>query len=484
MTIPTGLLQGQRFQLHDFQTDWLRAALFSEAVRSAYLCISRKNAKTALIAIILLCYLCGPLNAENWRAIVASCDKDKADELLRQIEEIKKASDIPDSKLRIFADKATGLNGAEVSFLSGSGNSGQAAGADLSVIDEMGLLEERDRPLVQAMTTATAGRDGRLLAISIRGSGPFMEEAKERAKTLLSVYYKEFSGKPGAALDDEENWHRANPGLAVGIKSLTGFRAQAEAAMLTPADQNGFRALHLNERLNPNQETIVSVSDWQSCLVEHLPEREGRCVVGWDLGSSNSFCSAAVLWENGRTEVWSAIGGKPPLAERSTADGHGKNLYPLMQERGELAVYPDWRVTPVSEFIKDLVSRLEGERVAAVGCDRHRDDEARQALEEAKITWPIEYRGQGKGKDGVHDTMACQRLILSKTLKTQESLMLALAISQSLVQYDGNANPCLNKTNQKARIDALSALVICAGLYEKHLAKKKRARRYIGIVGE
>ena len=478
------MLQGQRFQLHDFQTDWLRAALFSEAVRSAYLCISRKNAKTALIAIILLCYLCGPLNAENWRAIVASCDKDKADELLRQIEEIKKASDIPDSKLRIFADKAIGLNGAEVSFLSGSGNSGQAAGADLSVIDEMGLLEERDRPLVQAMTTATAARDGRLLCISIRGGGPFMEEAKERAKTLPSVYYKEFSGRPGAPLDDEENWHRANPGLAVGIKSLIGFRAQAEAAMLTPADQNGFRALHLNERLNPNQQTIVSVSDWQACLVEELPPREGPCVVGWDLGSSNSFCSVAAMWKSGRLEVWSAIGGVPALAERSAADGHGKALYPLMQERGELTVYEGWRVTPVGAFIKDVVSRLAGQHVLAVGCDRHRSDEAETALEEAKVNWPIFYRGQGKGKDGVADTMACQRLILSKTLKAEESLMLSLAISQSVIQYDSNANPCLNKTNQKARIDALSALVICAGLYETHLAKKKRPRRYIGIVGE
>ena len=475
-------MRGQRFKLHDFQTDWLREALFSELVRSAYLCIARKNAKTALIAIILLAYLCGPLNAENWRAIVASCDKDKADELLRQIEEIKKASDIPDSKLRIYANKVVGLNDASASFLSSSSNSGQAAGSDLSVIDELGLLAERDRPLVQAMTTATAGRDGRLLCISIRGGGPFMEEAKERAKTLPSVYYKEFSGKPGAALDDEPNWHQANPGLAVGIKSLTGFRAQAEAAMLTPADQNGFRALHLNERLNPNQQTIVSVSDWQACLVKELPPREGSCVVSYDLGSSNSFCSAAVMWKSGRTEVWSAIGGKPPLAERSAADGHGKALYPLMQERGELTVYEGWRVTPVGAFIKDVVSRLEGQHVLAVGCDRYRSDEAEQALEDAKVNWPIYYRGQGKGKDGIADTMSAQRLILSKTLKAQESLMLSLAISQSVIQYDSNANPCLNKTNQKARIDALSALVICAGLYEKHLAKPKRARRYIGLI--
>ena len=477
------MLQGQRFKLHDFQTDWLREALFSELVRSAYWCLPRKNAKTAIIAIILFCYLCGPLNAENWRAIVASCDKDKADELLRQIEEIKKASDVPDSQIRIFADKAVGLNGASVSFLSSSSNSGQAAGADLSIIDELGLLAERDRPLVQSMTTATAARDGRLLCISIRGSSPFMSEAEERAKTLPSVYYKEYAGKPGAALDDEKNWHRANPGLAVGIKSLTGFRAQAEAAMLTPADQNGFRALHLNEALSPSQQTIVSVSEWQSCLVKELPPREGPCVVGWDLGSSNSFCSVAAMWGNGRTEVWSAIGGVPALAERSAADGHGRQLYVLMESRGELRVYEGSRITPINAFIKDVVSRLAGENVLAVGCDRFKQADAQDALQDAKIHWPIEFRGAGRGRDGVQDTTAAQRLILSRTLKARESLMMSLAISQSMIQTDSNGNPCLLKTNTKARVDLLSALVIACGLFEKHLAKqKRRGARYIGLV--
>ena len=483
LTIPTGLLQGQRFRLHPFQTDWLREALFNEDVRSAYLCCPRKQGKSALIGVVLLAYLFGPLNQENWRAIVASCDRDKADELKRQLEEIKKASDIPDSKLKIFADKAVGVAGSEVTFLSGSGNSGQAAGADLSIIDELGLLEERDRPLVAAMNSATSARDGRLLCISIKGAGPFMAEAEERSRALSSVHYVEYAGTPGAALDDEQNWYQANPGLGT-IKSLTGFRAQAEAAMLTPADQNLFRSLMLNERIDPNRETIVTVDQWQECLVKELPPRQGRCVIGWDLGGANSFCSAAILWESGRCEVFSAIGGIPKLSERSASDGHGRQLYVLMQERGELTVYPGVRVTPVGAFLTDVVSRLEGQHIVAVACDRYRQSEARDALEAAKVTWPVEYIGQGRGADGTRFTMAFQRCVLSKTLKAKESLMMSLAISQSMIQTDGNGNPCLLKTNTKARIDALSAVVIASGLYEKHLAKKKKSRRYIGIVGE
>ena len=80
--------------------------------------------------------------------------------------------------------------------------------------------------------------------------------------------------------------------------------------------------------------------------------------------------------------------------------------------------------------------------------------------------------------------MAFQRVVIGKTIKVTESLMMSLAISQSMIQTDGNGNPCLSKTNTKARVDALSATVIAAGLYEKYLKKSRRKRRYIGIVGE
>ena len=58
LVVPTGIRSpDEHFQLHPFQKDWLqRSAFFNEAVRSALLAcltIARKNAKTAIIAIIL-----------------------------------------------------------------------------------------------------------------------------------------------------------------------------------------------------------------------------------------------------------------------------------------------------------------------------------------------------------------------------------------------------------------------------------------------
>ena len=54
------------------------------------------------------------------------------------------------------------------------------AGFDWAIIDELGLMTERDRELIAGMRTSTSARDGRLIALSIRGESPMLEEMLER----------------------------------------------------------------------------------------------------------------------------------------------------------------------------------------------------------------------------------------------------------------------------------------------------------------
>ena len=91
LRVPTGLRQGERFELPDFQVDWLADAL-SVGVLEAGLSMARKNGKTGLISVVNLACLVGPLRVQNWRAIVASMDGGLAKELSRQVEEIAIAS--------------------------------------------------------------------------------------------------------------------------------------------------------------------------------------------------------------------------------------------------------------------------------------------------------------------------------------------------------------------------------------------------------
>ena len=228
---------------------------------------------------------------------------------------------------------------------------------------------------------------------------------------------------------------------------------------------------------------IFSVEEWQACIVseDKLPERTGQCCVGFDLGGSSSMTSLAVIWPDScRLEVWGAFPGTPALKERARVDGAP---YELMAERGELKIYAG-RITPVSEFLRDCAARLAGERVLAAGADRYRKAEAEQFLEGANLRWPMNWRGMGASAkaDGSHDVRSLQRLVLTRKLRTRETLLLADAIKASVISRDGAGNPALDQGTKQGRIDALSATVIAAGLAEIQGMKPRRSWRSGGLV--
>ena len=69
---------GQPMVLPNYGSDYLADVLRSDT-REALLCLGRKNAKSALVALLCLGFLCGPLAGKGgWRAGVASVNKAKS----------------------------------------------------------------------------------------------------------------------------------------------------------------------------------------------------------------------------------------------------------------------------------------------------------------------------------------------------------------------------------------------------------------------
>ena len=461
---------------------FLQDALADDCHEAA-LVISRKNAKSAIVAVLLLGFLAGPLRRAGFRAGVASISKEKAGELRGQIEAIATASGL--KRIRFWrarsAPAITSEAGGSVDILSADKNSGAASSYDLSIIDEIGLLEERNRGLVNSMRSAVSAKAGKFMSLSVRGSGPFIPEILER-KGAAGLAIHHYHAPPDCALDDEAAWAAANPGLAAGIKQMDYMRSEAARVSVTRSDESSFRSLDLNQPGSPGNEMIFSLDEWQQCVVseDELPPRTGACCVGFDLGGSSSMTALAAVWPNGRIETWGAFPGTPPLTARARADGAP---YELMAERAELKTYAG-RVTPVAEFLKDCAARLAGERVLAAGADRYRKAEAMQALDGAELRWPMSWRGQGSAAkaDGSHDVRSLQRLVLTRRLRTLESLLLADAIKSSVIRRDASGNPALDKGSQQGRIDALSATVIAAGLAEIQGMRPRRSWRPGGLV--
>ena len=79
--------------------------------------------------------------------------------------------------------------------------SGHSAGYDLAVIDELGLLAERHRPMVAGMRSSISAREGRFLSLTIHGPGPFVSEVLSR-KGAAGLAIHHYVGDPDLPLDD------------------------------------------------------------------------------------------------------------------------------------------------------------------------------------------------------------------------------------------------------------------------------------------
>jgi len=469
LRVPTGPLASKPFRIEPWQREWLVGAFGSE-VREAGMSVARKNGKSGFIAAVLLCFLEGPLNRADWRAIVGSMTGLLAAELRDALLETAKASGI---ELRLKKAPppgvVTGRRNARVSFLATDKGTGHAVGADLALIDEAGLMPEAQRAVWNALFTSVSGRDGRFWCISIQGTGPMFQEMEARDGSP-KVFWRKWTAPTDCELDDEAAWHAANPGLAGGIKSISYMRDAAERAIVAAGNEMHFRAYDLNQPVDAERRVIVQVRDYKKCLADDPPKLEGDVILGIDLGATVSMTCAVALSLKTRTlKVWGAFSDDPPLSTRARVDRMG-SLYDRMVREGELKLYPG-RTTPVAPFLADVFGELMAARcrVIAIGCDRHRRAEAEQSFLDAGLPRVrVHWRGQGAAVNahGSHDVRAFQRAILDRTLKLKASTMLESAIASSVLRFDNAGNPALDKAANNARIDALSAAVIACGIAE------------------
>ena len=258
--------------LPQFFQDFLLDAL---SHRWSLFCSARKNIKSSGCAVLALACLIGPLRVNGWRGCVASLSKEKANELRKHIEAIAVASKLDGLTFKRspqpgYVESDTGV----FDVLSADKNAGAAAGYDLVLLDELGLFPERSRDLVSGLRSSISARDGRVIALSVKGFSPLLQEMIDaKAKTNTAVHL--YEAPEDCDIDDRAAWHAANPGLASNLKSLSYMEDEVRGFLNTPSDEPDFRAFELNQGLDPSSEMILVPSDLKGCIVaaDELPER-------------------------------------------------------------------------------------------------------------------------------------------------------------------------------------------------------------------
>ena len=480
---------GEPMTLPPYAVSWLRESL-APGTRESLLCMARKNAKSAVCAVFALACVCGPLWRPGFRGAVVSINVAKAGELVRQAQEIAMASGLTIAALprddglffRSRPNISIERDGVTFEVLSADKSAGHSSGFDVIICDETGLLVERDRPLLSGLRSSTSTRDGKLLHITIRGDSPHVTELIERRADPAVVVHL-YEPPAGADACAPETWEHGNPGLAAGIKSRSYMVDRARMVSNVPGDLALFSAEDCNIEGSVFYETLVTVGDWNRLETE--AKREGPCVIGADLGSTDSLSAAAAIWPaTGRLEVYAACAAVPEhtLLDRGRGDGVG-SLYKQLADAGELWVYEGARTTPVGTFIAELAGELAGERVESCGCDRYRKSELLDALAAAKLRWPVQWRGAGV-VDGSADIRSFQRSVKKRWLRPcRGKLLLTHAISEAIIVRDKLANHTLHKARFRGRIDAASATVIASALAER--IRNRPVHKYRSfVVGE
>lgn len=467
---PSGPKRGLPFILDDFQRAYVRTVLARDgddpANRVCIFSTPRKNGKTALLAVMLLGFMCpeSPIYIPFCKAGITAPTARHALYVFQAAVDVLAASGRA-GEAKIMTQPMPGyfkIGSARCDIYSGSKTAGHGASLNIAIADELGLLPERNAGLIDNFLDALAIENGQLLATGTRGESRTYNDLIDHPPpgTAVVCYGMEHGDDPA----DLDVWRRCNPGLG-SIKATSFMKDQWNKAKASGTERE-FMAWNLNARIAPARVLLIDYAHLEAAYDPKAGPLEGEpCFVGLDLGGSAAQTAAVIAYQSGFVRLVAAFPDTPySLAERGKRDGVG-DLYERAYAAGDLIVTPG-AVTDIAEFLDALVKKIGPHPVASVSGDRYRSAELQTALARAGFNWRIRYRGQGP-KDGDADIRATKRLFLAGALKLHRSQLLEGALGETDVRVSFTGAQQLDKSSRMSRIDLAQALVLaCSALME------------------
>lgn len=469
LVIPEGAKVGKPVVLEDFQKRFIFEVYDNVHITdTAILSIARKNAKTALIAFIVLAHLVGPESILNSRIISGALSREQAAEVYNlaskcvhlsvKIRDLVKI--IPSSK------KLIGLpRNVEYAAISAEAKTAHGKSPVVAILDEVGQIRGPKSDFVDAITTSQAAYESPLLFyISTQAAtdNDFFSIQIDDAiqnkppKTICHVY----TTPEDADLLDEESWKASNPALGK-FRSLPDMRKQAEKASRMPTFEMTFRNLNLNQRVEMNA-PFVSKGVWilNSHEVDESVFYECPVYVGLDLSAKNDLTAMAIVAFKDRWHVkmcfWTPSKG---LRERAKTD---RQPYDVWESQGYIRSIEgaslDYEV-----LAKEIAETLEDMNVVSVAYDRWRIDLLRKEFSDIGVNLPLVEFGQGF-KDMSPALEKLMELLLNESIAHGNNPVLTMCMANTKVSTDAAGNQKLDKQKSTGRIDGAVAMAMAFGV--------------------
>ena len=115
---------------------------------------------------------------------------------------------------------------------------------------------------------------------------------------------------------------------------------------------------------------LLTVSDYRDMARRPIPERDGKPIIGIDMGENRAWCAAVALYENGRIEARALAPGIPNLENQEDRDRVPRGTYQALADAGVLVQAAGRRVPQAGQLV-ELIKATWG-KPATIICDRFR----------------------------------------------------------------------------------------------------------------
>ncbi len=473
---------GQPFTLQPWQRDDIIRQIFgwkradgTRKYRTVYIEIPRKNGKSSLAAgiALLLLYADGEPGAEIYSA---AADKDQASIVFDLASQMAKGSRHLEKRSEIFKKSILVQETASVyRVLSADAFTKHGLNAHGVVVDELHAQPTRD--LVDVLVTSTGARR-QPLVVFITTAGfdrqSICWEYHERARQILARIIEDSSffayidaAEESDDWQDVAVWKKANPGYGVMVKE-DYLANEARRAAQTPAYQNTFRRLHLNQWTQ--QETRwLPMQDWDACALQlNLTLLAGgRCYGGLDLASTSDLASFVLDFpsEEGEEEhhAWLPFFWIPEenMVERARKDRVPYDAW----ARAGLITVTEGNTIDYGFIVRDIETLGEKYNVQEIAFDRWGAFQVSQQLEGAGFTMV----GFGQGFQSMSPpTKELLRLVLDHKLSHGAHPVLRWMADNVVVSTDSAGNVKPNKQKSREKIDGIVAGVMALDRATRH----------------
>ena len=473
--VPEGRHVGKPLKLMEFQRSFICAIYDNQAGTSrAYLSVGRKNGKSALIACIALAHIVGPEARLNSQIVSGARSREQAALVFKLMQKMVALSpELRAKRVTRITPSQKMITGVQmnVEYKAISAEAGTAHGLSpvLAILDEVGQIKGPADDFVEAITTSQGAHDDPLLiAISTQAAtdndlfSRWIDDAEtSQDSRIVSHVYR---APEDCDLMDREAWKAANPAMGE-FRSVTDLEDLAAMAERLPSEENSFRWLYLNQRIEATS-PFISRKIWQACAKTPLPLEPGAVVFGGlDLSEVNDLTALVLVspvesvWQVHPTFWLPGVG----LRERSKAD---RVPYDEWHSAGKLVATPGKVVN--YEFVAEHLWQLsQVYDVRKIAFDRWNWRHLkpwllRAGFREEQLEGDnaiFEQMGQGFGSmsPALRDL---ESAILTEGLAHGGHPVLTMCASNAVTQMDPAGNRKLVKAKSRGRIDGMVALAM------------------------